>query len=86
MIYGALIGDFVGSRLEFIESKTKDIELFHYRCSYTDDSIMTLAILEACDRIKTEGYEIYEQVEQYFTEAMQRWGHAFPYVIREKND
>lgn len=81
MIYGALIGDFVGSRLEFIESKIKDIELFHYRCSYTDDSIMTLAVLEACDRIKTEGYEIYEQVEQYFTEAMQRWGRAFPYVM-----
>ena len=81
MFYGAILGDYVGSRLEFVENKNKDVELFHEACEYTDDSIMTLAVKEACDRIKNEGYEIYEQVEQYFTEALRKWGHAFPYVM-----
>lgn len=72
MFYGAILGDYVGSRLEFVENKNKNIELFHEACEYTDDSIMTLAIKEACDRIKNEGYEIYEQVEQYFTDSMRK--------------
>lgn len=78
MIYGAILGDYIGSRFEFANIKTKNFELFDSTCDYTDDSIMTLAIKEACERIKTEGYEIYEQVEQYFTEAMQKWGRAYP--------
>lgn len=80
MFYGAILGDYIGSRFEFIEWKRKDFELFDCECSYTDDSIMTLAVMEACQRIKNEGYEVYEQVEQYFTEAMQKWGRAYPYV------
>lgn len=80
MFYGAILGDYIGSRFEFIEWKRKDFELFDCECGYTDDSIMTLAVMEACQRIKNEGYEVYEQVEQYFTEAMQKWGRAYPYV------
>ena len=79
MKYGAILGDYIGSRFEYTENKSKDFELFHYNCSYTDDSIMTCAIWEACERIKKEGYEVYEQVEQYFTEAMQKWGRRYPY-------
>ncbi len=40
---GAIIGDIVGSRFEFQEFKSKDFELFHPKCEYTDDSICTLA-------------------------------------------
>ena len=80
MFYGAILGDYIGSRFEFIEFKSKNFDLFDCQCSYTDDSIMTLAVMEACQRIKTEGYDVYEQVEQYFTEAMQKWGRAYPYV------
>ena len=79
-MYGALLGDYIGSRFEFNNLKSKDFELFHPDCQFTDDTIMTLAIKDACNRIKTEGYEIYEQAEQYFIEAMQKWGRAFPNV------
>ena len=44
---GALVGDIVGSRFEWHNIKSKDFELLTYRCTPTDDSIMTLAVAEA---------------------------------------
>ena len=41
---GAIIGDIVGSKYEFNNIKTKDFELFSKGCSYTDDTIMTVAV------------------------------------------
>ena len=45
---GAIIGDIVGSRFEFCNwIGGKGFELFHSSCSYTDDTICTVAIAEA---------------------------------------
>lgn len=44
---GAIIGDIVGSRFEWNNVKTKEFELFTYKCEITDDSIMSLAIAKA---------------------------------------
>ena len=44
---GAIIGDIVGSRFEWDNIKTKDFDFLTYRCSVTDDSIMSLAIAKA---------------------------------------
>lgn len=41
---GALIGDIVGSRFEFNNYRKKDFNLFDSTCTFTDDSLMTLAI------------------------------------------
>ena len=46
-MFGAIIGDIVGSRIEWHNIKTKEFELFHRRCRPTDDSVMTLAIAQA---------------------------------------
>ena len=49
---GAIIGDIVGSRFEWRNSKSKTFEFITDECSVTDDSIMTLAIARAilaCD-------------------------------------
>lgn len=46
-IFGAIVGDVIGSRFEFNNFKNKDFELFHKDCTFTDDSVMTLAIAEA---------------------------------------
>jgi len=46
-MYGALIGDIVGSQYEFNNVKTKDFPLFTSKCFCTDDSIMTIAIASA---------------------------------------
>ena len=46
---GAIIGDIVGSRFQFIEDfkRSKEFPLFTPSCCITDDSLMTLAIAEA---------------------------------------
>ena len=40
---GSIIGDIVGSIYEFGNIKTKEFDFFSDNCSYTDDSILTLA-------------------------------------------
>ena len=48
-MYGAILGDIIGSPFEFDRgAKTKDFELFTKGCQFTDDSVMTAAIAEAC--------------------------------------
>ena len=42
---GAVIGDIIGSRFESDNHKSKEFELFTQDSCPTDDSIMTLAIL-----------------------------------------
>lgn len=44
IMLGAIIGDTVGSVYEFNNIKTTDFPLFGYRSSYTDDSIMSVAV------------------------------------------
>ena len=44
---GAIIGDIVGSRFEFNNTGDLNFELFTDECSFTDDSICTLAIAYA---------------------------------------
>lgn len=46
---GPIIGDIAGSRFEFDNYRKKDpkINLMHYRCFFTDDSVMTLALGQA---------------------------------------
>ncbi len=41
---GAIIGDVVGSRYEFRNHRSKDFELFHRVCCFTDDTVCTLAV------------------------------------------
>ncbi len=44
---GAIIGDIVGSRFEWNNYLSKDFELFHPDCKYTDDTVMTCAVANA---------------------------------------
>ena len=43
-MWGAVLGDIVGSRFEGSRGGRKDFELFHRRCTYTDDTVCTAAI------------------------------------------
>jgi ADP-ribosyl-[dinitrogen reductase] hydrolase len=43
---GAIIGDIVGSRFEFNNHRSTDFELFHKDCSFTDDTICTVAVAD----------------------------------------
>lgn len=43
-IIGAITGDIIGSTREFSPIKSKDFELFEMESTFTDDTIMTLAV------------------------------------------
>ena len=88
-MYGALIGDYVGSRFEFNNIKSKDFELFHKDCRYTDDTVMTLAIKSAIDTIinpkDTDNEDAFyyansieDKRKRIIVDAMQYWGKVFP--------
>ena len=47
---GAIIGDIVGSRFEFNNAKGTDFDLFTDECSFTDDTICTIAVADALNR------------------------------------
>lgn len=44
---GAIAGDVIGSVHEYIGTKTKDFPLFDPKCSFTDDSVLTVALADA---------------------------------------
>ena len=73
---GAIIGDIVGSRFEFDENniKTKDFELFHEDCEWTDDSLMTVAVAAALMNWRDEG----GYLRHIATKAMRAFAQAIP--------
>ena len=52
MILGAIIGDVVGSIYEFNNIKTKEFKLFTSGSTFTDDTVMTLAVASALRKWK----------------------------------
>ena len=60
-MYGAIIGDIAGSRFEFNNRRSKDFVLFHEADTFTDDSVMTVAVARALAETKGNGYEDLEK-------------------------
>ena len=44
---GAIVGDVVGSRFEWNNIKTKEFDFLTYKCFFTDDTVMTLAVAKS---------------------------------------
>ena len=45
-MYGAILGDIIGSPFEFDRgNKAKNFELFTRGCGFTDDSVMTVSLM-----------------------------------------
>ena len=74
---GAIIGDIVGSRFECDNTHSKRFRLFTGTCSYTDDSVMTIAIADALLRAGEEGAP---SLGELATERMRFWGAKYPYA------
>lgn len=47
MLIGAIAGDVIGSIYERYRIKTKDFPLFDWRCRFTDDTVLTVAVADA---------------------------------------
>ena len=76
-MYGAILGDIIGSPYEFDQGdKTKDFPLFSAESTYTDDSVMTLAVADAFLSIapNTDDAEIRRRLVQ----SMQTYGRKYP--------
>lgn len=71
---GAIIGDIVGSRFEYHNIKTKDFEFFSPKCSFTDDTIMSLAIADALLFCKGD----YNVLPSLCVNSMRRLGKLYP--------
>ena len=79
-MYGAILGDIIGSPYEFDANniKTKDFPLFSERSEYTDDSIMTCAVAEA---LLSCGEKFdRETLRQALADAMRKYGHRYPFA------
>lgn len=76
-MYGAILGDIIGSPFEFDRGdKTKDFKLFSRRSHFTDDSVMTLAVCEAL--LKVGMNATIEEIEEAVITSMQKWGRRYP--------
>lgn len=76
-MYGAILGDIIGSPFEFDRGKkTKDFELFTRGCTFTDDTVMTIAVASALLSIDAVTRE---NVTKAVIEKMQLFGKKYPY-------
>lgn len=75
-MFGAIIGDVIGSRFEFFNYRGKDFELFDEDCMFTDDSVMTIAICKAIMDCNGD----YSELSQKVVESMQFFGKKYPHA------
>ncbi len=65
---GAIAGDIIGSVYEAHPIKTKAFPLFHPRCRFTDDTVLTVAIADAILNQRT------------YLEAVRAFGRRYPHA------
>ena len=79
-LYGAIIGDIVGSRFEGRgkKIKTKDFEFFAPDCRFTDDTVMTVAVADAVLKaVREEDGRIFRKAVE---DSLQFWGRKYPHA------
>ena len=92
-MYGAILGDIIGSPFEFDRGdKTKNFDLFSEGCDFTNDSVMTIAVGEALLVVGSEA--TVKEIEDAVASNMQDWGKRYPHAgyggsfrhwLKEKN-
>ena len=85
-IIGAIAGDIIGSTHEFRPIKTKEFSLFNKRSTFTDDTIMTLAVAKWLLKDKNSKDELVKQL-QYFGNKYPNggYGRMFKQWLRTDN-
>ena len=68
-MFGAIVGDIVGSVYEWNNIKTKEFPLFREDCHFTDDTVMTCAVAEGA----MNGGSADD-----FIDAMKKYGRMYP--------
>lgn len=77
-MYGAILGDIIGSPYEFNQGgKTKYFPLFSRYSNFTDDTVMTLAVAAAFMGSMNMKEE---KKRERLIASMQKWGQRYPYA------
>ncbi len=77
---GAIIGDIVGSVYEWNNLKSTDFPLFVESSSFTDDTVMTIAVGDALMSIRDKDLEDDDIVKHTIKESLVLYGRSYPYV------
>ena len=78
-MYGAILGDMIGSPYEFdMGDKTKEFPLFSKHSCFTDDSVMTIAVADAF--LDAQPDADIEWIRNRLIRGMQRYGKEFPHA------
>jgi len=73
---GAIIGDIVGSKYEFDNIKTKDFPFVSRGCTFTDDTVMTVAVARALIRMEREKFDFKTAVIEEMKSLGNKYSHA----------
>lgn len=77
-MYGAILGDIIGSPYEGSTlHKVKEFDLFTEDSHFTDDTVMTVAVSEAL--LNTRG-EDDEHIKKALIKSMKKWGRRYPHA------
>lgn len=73
-MYGAIIGDIVGSRFEFSNRLNKEFDFFSPSDYYTDDTVMTCAVAQAL----MDSRDDFSDLEEKAVAALRSIGQEYP--------
>ena len=78
-MYGAILGDIIGSPYEFdMGNKSKDFPLFSRNSTFTDDSVMTIAVANAF--LDAQPNADIAWIRRRLITSMQQFGKQYPYA------
>lgn len=85
-MFGAIIGDIVGSRFEFNNYRYKNFELITERSDFTDDTILTVAVMDILNngKINDKKY-IIDKIKHYGRKYPSSYGLSFSHWLFSNN-
>ena len=76
---GAILGDIIGSPYEFDQgNKTKDFPLFSKDSTFTDDTVMTIAVADAFLPVQSKMED--KTIRQRLVMKIQKYGRLYPHA------
>lgn len=76
-MYGAILGDIIGSPYEFDQgNKTKNFPLFSELSEFTDDTVLTIAVAEAFLNSLPDSTD--EQIKENLVHSFKKYGSRYP--------
>lgn len=73
-MFGAVIGDIVGSRYDYKNHKSKDFDFFDRYCLYTDDTVCTVAVA----KVLLDSKEDYSDLEALTIKYLKEFHDKYP--------